>query len=441
MFVQEAAVPNRKNQDPNSIRIDKALNRLLLSGPFQGSKQCQTLLRFLVENALKDRDGVLKERTIGIEVFGRQPDYNTADDPIVRARVGEVRKRLAQYYLSPEGQDSAIKIVIPSGCYRPTFVFQSSASASAKMRLLEQEPSEIAADQIAEPLTSEFTSLPVEKPWGRRRWAWTATAVAACVIFLAAWLVSTQFTKTTLDLFWAPILDSRKTVVVYTGTNAVYMPTQEFADKNYSMKPLNRDEVPEASTVLPPLEPGDELTAKDIMLVNTHFVTVGDISANVDVTSLLTAHHRNFDLRSGTDVSFGELRKSSAVLIGAFDNSWTLEMTGDLSFVFVHEHIRERGGQKRIWSTVYAPDGTISEDYAVVSRLLDAKTGGRIITIAGITDSGTRAASEFVTDPAQFKKLTNIPRRAWDHNNFQIVLHAVFENQYPTSINVVSVRY
>jgi hypothetical protein len=33
-----------------------------------------------------------------IEVFGRSPDYDTAEDPVVRLRAADVRKRLAQYY-------------------------------------------------------------------------------------------------------------------------------------------------------------------------------------------------------------------------------------------------------------------------------------------------------------------------------------------------------
>ena len=106
--------PNLAEQSPRSFRIDEELDQVLRSTSFQGSKQCQALLRYLVEKSIggQDGDASLKERTIGVEVFGRKLDYNTADDAIVRARVGEVRKRLAQYYLGPEGQGSAIEIVI-----------------------------------------------------------------------------------------------------------------------------------------------------------------------------------------------------------------------------------------------------------------------------------------------------------------------------------------
>jgi hypothetical protein len=78
--------PSPEEQFSQTARIDEALRHVLSSAPFHGSKQCQTLLRYIVENCLKGDEDVLKERTIGIEVFGRRPDYNTGDDPIVRAR-------------------------------------------------------------------------------------------------------------------------------------------------------------------------------------------------------------------------------------------------------------------------------------------------------------------------------------------------------------------
>src|ERR1700679_324625 len=84
-------------QDP---RVEEALNKVLDSTAFASSKQSQALLRYLVVESQHDDHGSLKERMIGVNVFGRSHDYNTGDDPIVRARVGEVRKRLARYYQS-----------------------------------------------------------------------------------------------------------------------------------------------------------------------------------------------------------------------------------------------------------------------------------------------------------------------------------------------------
>src|SRR5262245_4692029 len=74
------------------------LERLLANPLFRNSKRYPTLLRYVVERTLDGHPGELKERTLGVEVFGREPDYDTNLDPVVRITAAEIRKRLAQYY-------------------------------------------------------------------------------------------------------------------------------------------------------------------------------------------------------------------------------------------------------------------------------------------------------------------------------------------------------
>src|ERR1700735_2279269 len=102
-------------------RIEEALRKVLDSGSFASSKQSQALLKYLVARSQQEDDGSLKERMIGVNVFGRSHDYNTGDDPIVRARVGEVRKRLARYYQSELADQHTVRFAIPTGSYRVTF--------------------------------------------------------------------------------------------------------------------------------------------------------------------------------------------------------------------------------------------------------------------------------------------------------------------------------
>jgi hypothetical protein len=56
------------------------------------------LLAYTVEQTLLGNASELKERTIGVEAFGREPDYDVDLDPIVRTTAVEVQKQLAQYY-------------------------------------------------------------------------------------------------------------------------------------------------------------------------------------------------------------------------------------------------------------------------------------------------------------------------------------------------------
>jgi hypothetical protein len=73
------------------------LERVLASHQFRTSKKCSRFLGHIVQAALEGRFDRLKERTLGIDVFGREPHYEANQDPIVRGTAGEIRKRLAQY--------------------------------------------------------------------------------------------------------------------------------------------------------------------------------------------------------------------------------------------------------------------------------------------------------------------------------------------------------
>src|SRR3954470_19628320 len=110
--------------DPAAVHAQLA--RLLESPHFRNSKRSQALLRFVVQGALAGDQNSLKERCIGAAAFGREPAYDTAQDPIVRNAAIEVRKRLAQYYLEPD-HAAELRIELPSGSYIPSFSAESAA--------------------------------------------------------------------------------------------------------------------------------------------------------------------------------------------------------------------------------------------------------------------------------------------------------------------------
>src|SRR5262245_17096640 len=102
--------------------VREQVGRILSSALFRNSKRFPVFLRYTVEHALSSAEP-LKERTIGHEVFGRDPAYDTAQDPVVRMTAAEVRKRLVQYYQRPEHRGEIV-IAYQSGSYVPDF-FQS----------------------------------------------------------------------------------------------------------------------------------------------------------------------------------------------------------------------------------------------------------------------------------------------------------------------------
>jgi hypothetical protein len=105
---------------PPEEQVREDLTRVLASHEFRSSKRSQDFLRFVVEHTLHGAANILKERTIGIEVFGRPTSYDPSDDATVRVKAGEVRKRLGLYY-STQGAGNPLRIELPSGTYVPEF--------------------------------------------------------------------------------------------------------------------------------------------------------------------------------------------------------------------------------------------------------------------------------------------------------------------------------
>src|ERR1700736_4067611 len=106
--------------------VREQLTRLVESPPFNHSRRFPTFLRFVIEHALAGNADQLKERTIGIEVFGREAEYDTASDPIVRVTAAEIRKRIAQYYQEP-GHETELRVTLPAGSYVPQFHWPQAA--------------------------------------------------------------------------------------------------------------------------------------------------------------------------------------------------------------------------------------------------------------------------------------------------------------------------
>src|SRR5271155_2337032 len=104
----------------NAALVREQLNRLLAHPLFTNSKRYPVLLAYTVEQALLGNAGELKERTIGVEAFGREPNYDVNLDPVVRTTAAEVRKRLIQYYYNTD-HFGELLVELSVGSYVPSF--------------------------------------------------------------------------------------------------------------------------------------------------------------------------------------------------------------------------------------------------------------------------------------------------------------------------------
>ncbi len=132
------------------------LERVLSSTCFARSEGLSRLLRFLVEQRLDGKEGELKETLIGVQIYGRKPEYDPKLDSTVRSEMTRLRARLAKYY-STEGVQDQLIIELPKGAYMPRF--------------REVEP-----------------TGPDREPWGRRPWlAMGIVSLGAVLAAVCGW--------------------------------------------------------------------------------------------------------------------------------------------------------------------------------------------------------------------------------------------------------------
>jgi hypothetical protein len=177
-------------------------------------------------------------------------------------------------------------------------------------------------------------------------------------------------------------------------------------------------------------------TAAEVMQNDS--VAFADALAMARIAALIRSQGKRFDIRRTSSFTLNDLRKSPVVLIGGFNNSWTMHLEKHLRFFFERDAtglplIRDRNNLSRVFSKGpdNAPYSNLKEDYAIVSRYTDPLTEKTVITVAGIGKDGTLAAGEFVTESKYLEMLAARAPAGWDRRNLQVVLATEIVNGIP----------
>ena len=111
---QENRIPTDIETDEDLRKCRQHLKEIVEGAAFRGSQRSAQFLTYVVEQAIAGQWNALKERTIGIELFGRSPTYDTGEDAIVRVTASDVRRRLLQHY-GRYGAASEFRVSLPAG--------------------------------------------------------------------------------------------------------------------------------------------------------------------------------------------------------------------------------------------------------------------------------------------------------------------------------------
>ncbi len=402
MLYEETSASAEKTADVESpslsasqqAKVREQLDRILASSLFRNSRRFPEFLRYTVNRALSEDTADVKERTIGVEAFSREPNYDTNVDPIVRVTAAAIRKRLAHYYREI-GHEHELRIEFARGSYVPEFRFPA------------EEPR-----QAASPSPQ---ALPVPVPVAPRRnavlWAVIACLAVPYVFYFASHLAASR--PTALETFWAPITSASAPALVCVPVMVadVASPGSSVSGSGANRRPPSV----QAPAQPPVLDQSDRVTFAASMALST-------------VSSVLGRMKKVFHVRRMNDANLNDLEDGPVVLIGGFTNRWTMNLDDGLRFDLARDGASRyvadrRNAASRTWAESEPASSTGSfTDYAVISRVHNATTGRVVLTIAGLDRFGTQAAADCVAESSCIAAAENLQPGDWRTKNLQLVL-------------------
>jgi len=391
--------------------VQQQLEKLLATPLFNSSKRYPSFLRYVVARVLAGETDQLKERVLGVEIFGRHADYDTNTDPIVRVTAAEIRKRIEHYYQDPK-HSQEIRIYLPAGSYAPQFSWPGHPNGASAVEVETPVPASESGSIAAAPTPDHKPSPSTTKENLGRGWK-VALTLAVLVLGIAAASIWNYSRPAVLKQFWEPFIKSPEPVLFC------------LADQNqYSTIRLRDAE-----------DPQREITLSDTMVA----IIIDDVGPLVNVAGMLRTYGKTYRVLGESTTTLTDLRRGPSVYIGAFDNSWTLRLTSPLRFHFANDPqmnqlwIEDRANPtKRDWMLDRSQQFHVGvyKDYAIVARLVDPNTDQYVVVAAGIGRGGTVAAGEFLVNEHYMEEMAGQVSGAWQHKNLEVVLETqVIQNQ------------
>ncbi len=448
----EAAIAKIAGALPYSSFIRTHLGEVLNGASFHGSRRSQEFLTHVVECALAGQWERLKERSLGIDVFSRNPSYDTGGDSIVRVTANDVRKRLLQYYSESPGTH-AFRIEIPAGSYIPEF-------AGLKQSVAEAAPVE---DAVA-PSNGTGRILSIDPPAPRKNRVRTAALwILAVVLGCALGWASARFIPSSpakveprfgfyRELLGPIVTDpaheteialSNPRLLRYVGTNDRETPSSPTA-LNLRV-PLALE--PGLEKVLSPSasDPQTQYRFHFLTLADSEYTEIGDAVSAFNLSQLMRSLGRSPRLTESRFVNWGAMRNVHMILVGTPQMSaWTQEGLEKANFSMEHDAIlnaRPLAGEPKMYER--SVKGKTLEDYGLI-WMARSLSGSRQLLMAGLTSAGTAGVSDFFCDPDRMRPVYEQLRAASNKepivSEWQVLLHIHARENVPLQINLVSLR-
>ena len=388
--------------------LQSSVERVLASETFRNSPSSRRLLKYLAERAAAGDADQIKEYTIGVDAFGKAPDYDPRLDSTVRIQIGRLRQKLADYYQG-EGKDDAIVLDLPRG----------------KFQLVGE---------------SRVESIPAVTPVPRfNKWRMAAVGLgAALVVSLIAIVVVlirppaiAKDWNADLEELWRPLIRSERPLIVAVG-NPLFV---QFENKALyrdlsSEKWEDLQRSPNLAAVAKALGSGENRPVY-------YYAAVGDVSAAFLLGQRLGARHPNMSVVRSSQLLWQQMADANVLFLGPprfFGERLgsmpvSLEVT-ETADGFRVEH--PRAGEQSLYK-YRDPVGFLAEDgeaCVLVTRTAGPEGNTSLVTFAGNSTFGRVGAVNAFTDAAFVHTL--VQRMGRIPQYFQVLLRVRYKGGVPT---------
>jgi hypothetical protein len=385
--------------DEDIAILRRHLQEIIEGAAFKGSHRSAQFLKHIVEQSIAGSFDSLKERAIGIDLFGRSPSYDTGEDAIVRVTASDVRKRLLQHY-GKYGSPSELRLGLPLGSYIPEVQWDCHNLGSIGNPVPASSP-QAPAIPVAVPVPQE-----IERH--RRIPKWLVVAVILTGLNLAVWGLFWRHTSASVAepialLPWSALLHSAGAVKVVTSDPNIEK-IERLSGQRISLSDYaNQKYIPDPSVLSPEIVS----FCKDILR--------GDLTPAVDtavvakIAALAQAGGSRIDVQAAREIRLAQVyTDDNFIFLGSpVSNRWAGLFNDQLDFRFIQNNgqeiirnVRPRAGE----SATYIPTArgyATGQTYATVSFLRNPGKTGQVLLLAGANAEGTSAAGELITNPQQ----------------------------------------
>jgi hypothetical protein len=376
--------------------LQKLLKEITEGEAFRGSQRSAQFLKYIVEHALAGDFDSLKERSIGIQLFGRAPAYDTGSDAIVRVTASDVRKRLQNHYNGAFGSAQRLKICLPPGSYFPEITYVDVAAPEAPP--VQQTPV-----QIGE--MDEHKTIP---SFARRlvnnRWIIiVAVAVASSLATIAILSHSSASANSpeTRVIPWSAFFRQAHTTVLVTsdpdiatiaGLTRIPTTLSDYANQRY---------IPDEANLSPEIRD----FCRYILRGNPSSVDTPIVAGVAELAGKYSTH---VNVRGARELRFSDLdTENSFIFLGSpRTDPWTGLFDDQLDFRFYFD---QKLGQEIILNArpqhgepeKYIPTAkgfATGQSFATISYVRNQNHSGNVLILAGANAEGTTAAGELAVN-------------------------------------------